>query len=363
MIKKNLHTAIREYVLEVINDSQVGDLLPTENMIATKFNSSRATVQNVMLALRREGFLERRKGRGSFVSSKERLVFANADSSYKGQILYVYPDYPSMEFILFRKIIEEQARQLQINVVEVRLSRYSNYELVEQLAAQTSQLCGIIMFPSAEKLKREDVKMFQALCVPVVMIGGENSVFDHIYSINPDYFKIGYKGIELLVSAGCRRLTAILNEPEGAGEKLLLAGMKKALSDQDCSPKSLTISSPDIKPWEDSVHAAYLATLELLKADHLPDAIFYRSSSGAVAGLRAIREAGLDVPRDISVVMGDSPLAPLGEYLFPQFTYITCRRETAIRTALKVILDPPGEHPGNIIIDVEINKKESVRKN
>ena len=360
MNTSNLHKEIREYILGLINQAQIGDILPTEKQIAEKFAVSRTTVQNVMLALRREGFLSRRKGRGTFVSSKERMVFTNAESSYQGQIFYIYPDYPSMDFIIFRKLIEEQALELQINVVEVRISHYSNYEMVKQLAEKTPHLMGIVMFPSAE-MKKEDIQTLQSLGVPVAMIGGE-SVHDNIYAINPDYNKTGYRAAELFIEGGHRRIACVLNEPVCDGDKQLLAGMKKALSAAGLPMKSLQVSTMETKYWDDSALTAYRETVKMLERQDRPTAIFYRSSAGALAGLRAIRETGLDVPRDISLLSGSSLFEPLNEYLYPRLGNITCKRETAVRVAMDVIARPEKVHSNNIIIDVEINLQESFKK-
>lgn len=354
------YAEIREYILALINEAQIGDILPPEKQLAEKFSVSRTTVQNVMLALRREGFLTRRKGCGTFVNSKERMVFSDSESSYKGQIFYVYPDYASMDFIIFRKLIEEQALELQLNVIEIRISHYSNYEMVKQLAEKTPHLMGIIMFPSAE-MKKEDIQTLQSLGVPILIIGGE-SVHDNIHAINPDYNKTGYRAAELFIEGGHRRIACVLNEPVRDGDKQLLGGMKKALNAAGFPVRSLLVGTMETKYWDDSAQTAYLETVKMLRRQDRPTAIFYRSSAGALAGLRAIREAGLDCPRDISILSGSSLFEPLNQYLYPRLGNITCKRETAVRAALDVIAHPEKIHSNNIIIDVEINLQESFKQ-
>lgn len=211
---------IQEFILELINSSLIGEMLPTEKQIAEQFGVSRSTVQNVMLTLCREGFLERKKGRGTFVASKERLILSNEKSSYKGQIFYVYPDYPSLDLLLFRKLVEKQALERQLNMVEVRISRYSNYELVRQLANKAEHLKGIVMFPCSE-MKKEDIQIFQSIGVPIAMFGGA-SVHDLIYTINPDYQKMGYCAVKQFIKAGHRVLACVLNEPSSTDDKLLI---------------------------------------------------------------------------------------------------------------------------------------------
>ena len=359
MNKKSLHSTIREQMLRVIGGAQVGDLLPTEKEIAERFNSSRATVQNVMLSLQREGFIERKKGRGSFVRSKERRIFSGTDFSFGGQVLYAYQDYPALEYLLFRKIVEELARQRQLDMVEARISRFSNLSLIQQLAAQSPQLKGVIAHTDAELAGGRGQRMLHALGVPAVVISGERSVYDNVFTINPDHYKTGYKDVELLAGRGHRRLAYVGNEPGNAGEKLTLEGMRRAVADFGLPQKSLTLQVGQTKPWEDAAAAAYAATREIVAGRNRPGALIYRSFSGALAGLRAIREAGLSVPGDLSVVANSSPL-PMDIYAYPRIAYITCRRETVVKMAMDVITGVLDHPVNNLTVDVTVAEEESV---
>lgn len=360
MNKKSLHSTIREQMLRTINAAQVGDLLQTEKEIAERFGSSRATVQNVMLSLQREGFIERKKGRGSFVRSKERRIFSTTDFSFGGQILYAYPDYPALEYLLFRKIVEELARQRQLDMVEARISRFSNLSLIKELAGQSPQLKGVLAHTATELTEGRGQRLLHALGVPVVVISGEQSVYDNVFTINPDHYKNGYKDIELLAGRGHRRLAYVGNEPKNQGEKLVQEGMRRALADFGLPQKNLAVNHGEVKPWEDSAVAAYEATRRIVAGRNRPSALIYRSFSGAWAGLRAIREAGLSVPEDFSVVANSSPL-PMDIYLYPRIAYITCHREAVVKMAMDVIGGKLDRTANNLTVDVTVCEEESIR--
>ncbi|MFA5203441.1 MAG: substrate-binding domain-containing protein [Lentisphaeria bacterium] len=360
MIKQSLHRTVREHVLRLVHAARVGDLLPTEKEIAERLKASRSTVQSAMLALQREGFIERQRGRGSFVRSKEQRIFSGTDSSFGGQVLYAYPDHPSIEYILFRQLIEGQARQRQLDTAEARISRYSTYALVKELAGKLPKLKGIIISATPEVMERHNQRMLHALGVPVVVICGEQSIYDNVFSINPDDYKGGYKNIELLAGRGHRRLAYVSNEPKDHGETLILKGMRRALADFGLPSKSLFISPLETKQWEDSRVTAYQATQQLLAGRERPTAVIYHSFAGALAGVRAIRELGLAVPGDISVVANGSP-GNDGAYLYPRIAYVTCSREAVVKTALDVIDGSAALPSNNIVVDVTVAEEESVK--
>lgn len=63
-----LYYQLKELLLEVIKESEVGTVIPTEMELCTLFDISRPTVRQALNELVVEGYLERQKGRGTFVS-------------------------------------------------------------------------------------------------------------------------------------------------------------------------------------------------------------------------------------------------------------------------------------------------------
>jgi len=63
-----IYHQLKEYLWEIIKDLNIGDTIPTESEICERFEISRPTVRQAVSALVAEGYLERRKGRGTFVA-------------------------------------------------------------------------------------------------------------------------------------------------------------------------------------------------------------------------------------------------------------------------------------------------------
>ena len=63
-----LYYQLKQFLWEIIKRSRVGDPIPPESEICDRFGISRPTVRQAVSALVTEGYLERKKGRGTFVT-------------------------------------------------------------------------------------------------------------------------------------------------------------------------------------------------------------------------------------------------------------------------------------------------------
>lgn len=72
---KPLYSQVSDYVLQKIESGEwpVGHMLPTEMELCAQFNVSRPSVRTALLSLVNEGYLVRIKGRGTFVTTPQRV--------------------------------------------------------------------------------------------------------------------------------------------------------------------------------------------------------------------------------------------------------------------------------------------------
>jgi LacI family transcriptional regulator len=146
--------------------------------------------------------------------------------------------------------------------------------------------------------------------VPVVLVDAEPSAGQPFTSI--DQFGGGQLGARHLLELGHRRIALILGPGQWNDAQLRLRGWLSALHEARLEP--LAQASGD---W--SAASGYRATKELL-AQHPFTGLLVANDQMALGSLHALREAGLRVPQDISVVGFDN--IPEAAYFDPPLSTI-----------------------------------------
>jgi LacI family transcriptional regulator len=110
-----------------------------------------------------------------------------------------------------------------------------------------------------------------------------------------------------------------------------LIGFKKAMKNH-----KLPILEEWILPGDFSEKGGYLSTKQLLESDHLPSAIFCAGDMMAIGAMEAIRERGLKIGEDISLIGFDD--ITLLKYVTPRLTTIRQKKEKMGQMAAKELL-------------------------
>lgn len=352
---------IREQVLSVIKTRKLNDRLPTEVELAKAFGVNRLTVHKVMAELGREGYVERVPGRGTFVANPERRVVLGLDNLRKlNEIVIAYADYYSYD--LWRKVqcSEDFARKHEVELINVKMTPATKYQnVVDLIRSRRAQVKGAIILPPTT-IERKSLTAMDSLGIPMVVLAATSDAglgrnFRRIYY---DAFKAGYLAAMHLFQRGHRKLAYIQNEPWNAASKLHYNGVKAALYEKKFNLRDLIRGPLGIEPWSDSFESGYRFTTEILKSK--PTAIIYRSFPGAIGALRAIAEAGLRCPDDISIVT-QGETGPLDAYLVPRITSVVADYSAWVGAAFDAILGSEERKGRQIIIDVKLVEGGSVR--
>jgi LacI family transcriptional regulator, galactose operon repressor len=206
---------------------------------------------------------------------------------------------------------------------------------------------------------RDMLDPLQQAGTPIVII---NACFPeaNVNCIMCDNFSATYRTIQWLVHLGHRRIACIAggsSNVSSLSERKM--GYRQGLLDAGIAfdPALLTQAQGFTVPEGQE------ATAGLLDRSPPPTAIFGTSDELAVGAIQAVRDAGLSVPRDVSVVgVNDLPMAATCR---PRLTTLRIFRNEMGHAAVQRLLElirNPRQRPRRIDVLCELVERESVAR-
>lgn len=248
--------------------------------------------------------------------------------------------------------IEQAARSEEFNIILMNTER--EYYL-EERAIQTMlsrRVDGIIICPTQER--EEDVRALASTGVPTVVVGVRLSepVLSQVYS---DDEKGAYLAVNHMLKRGRRRIVFLSAYMYKSVAQMRYAGYLKAL-------KEFGITESFVVEVEEGVENAYVKTRELLSSGPRFDGLFCFNDIAAIGALQAIREKGLRVPDDVSVVGYDD--ISLANFVCPRLTTIRIDKELEGRTAFGILIElikgkSEKRSFKSVVLDVELVVRDS----
>ncbi len=206
---------------------------------------------------------------------------------------------------------------------------------------------AVIMFGA---LSAADKKQLRTSAVPIVFMDQEMAG-SNISSVIYESFEHGRMAARYLLGLGHRRLMHIYGVPNNYDSVQRLSGFESVLKEAGVSlPKERVLSGRFERA------AAYRSMHRYLQEGHpLPDAVFASNDLSAMGCMEALKEYGIRVPEDISVIGCDDHI--LARYVTPALTTIrTHMEELGVEAAKEVFRLIAGEEgrilrlPGDIIV-------------
>lgn len=204
------------------------------------------------------------------------------------------PDFRHPFFAEVAKAVAETVRLQGYHVIISYFEEDPQLEATEAESLLARQVDGLIV-ASAQSPGSDLFKRIHQRRVPFVLIdrpiAGSGASF-----VGADNEAIGRLATEHLIAQGCQRI-AHLRGPEIGIAAARMAGYRKSLARHRMRlPESYVVEAH----YDDNM--GYRAMQTLLKTNPLPDGIFCYNDPVAIGAMKAILEAGLNVPRDIAVV-------------------------------------------------------------
>lgn len=319
---------LKRHLLDRIQRGELtpGQQLDTENVLAKQFKLSRQTVRQALGELEKEGWIIRQQGRGTFVADRKRkakpigLIIKSISNYTFPEIvrgienrlydagfelkLYLTKDDPEREAECLQKVLENDIDGL---IIE---------------PAKSIHPCKNLVYYQ-EIMKRE---------IPCLFIHSYWKELDPAYLIIDDR-QGGYLATQYLLDLGHRRIAGIFNVDSSQGVDRQI-GFKRALQEYGIEPEPALIGEYIYQ--HDFATFPYHFMLEILERPQPPTAVFCYNDMDAVRALDAIRQLGLKVPEDISVIgYNDSGLTTVSEVKLTSVKHP--KRELGIQAASLII--------------------------
>ncbi|HUI88963.1 MAG TPA: LacI family DNA-binding transcriptional regulator [Anaerolineales bacterium] len=188
--------------------------------------------------------------------------------------------------------------------------------------------------------------------IPQVVIGRPFRT-DNVSYVDIDNINAAFNAVTHLIRLGCKRIATITGPERSTAGLDRKAGYIRALRE-----RGLDVNEKLIVEGDFTESGGYYAMKKLLSAR--PDAVFAASDIMAVGAMRAVREAGLQIPADIAFVgFDDLPLAALSG------VQLTTIRQPVIQFGAKAVeilidlIENGMKPPRRIIMEAELVIRET----
>ena len=281
-----------------------------------KFRISQETSQKVLDAARKYHYSPNRIARGLKLEKTETIGL-------------IIPDIANPYFGSIAKTIEVEAHNNGYSIIlcDSLDDENTEAELLQLLAGR--KVDGIIIAPTGKSSRQ--VTEIQRQGIPVIVIDrylpGTNLPF-----VTTDNYLGGLLATEHFIEMGHRNIACLQGINGISANNDRVQGYREALQKHGIPLDESMILGTDF-----GEENGYIQTKKLLVLPECPTAIFALSNLISIGTLRALKEAGLTIPDNISIVSFDEQ--PYSAFLACPMTTVEQPREEIGKLAFRYLLD------------------------
>jgi LacI family transcriptional regulator len=209
----------------------------------------------------------------------------------------VLPDITNPFWTTVARGVEDAASDRGFNVILCNTDESESKQAKYLTVLLQKQIDGIVLAPA--RSTAEPVESIQKQGVPVVVLD-RRVPCTQVDTVRGDSVRGAYRLVRLLLTLGHRRI-AILTGPQGVSTAVdRVAGYRQALVET-----GLDTDVELVYYGEFTQASGYEMTQHVLTATPRPTALFAANNFIAIGSLRALRDAGLQMPEDMALVSFD----------------------------------------------------------
>lgn len=278
-----------------------GDMLPSENQLAKRYQVSRHTVRKALSILENEGYIYAVHGKGTFCS--EAVLHTKASGNIA--VITTYLDSYIFSEVIggIEQVLAEAGYSILLK--NTRNSRKLEADYLAELL--NKEIDGLIIEPSKSQIFCRHLHLYEKLDryrIPYVFIQGCFQQLKDKPHVLLDDCGGGYEVTKYLISRGCRDLIGMFKADDAQGQSRH-KGYVKALQEAGI------LYDPDKVIWfytEDRTLQPY-QQMRLLAANRRKqyfDGVVCYNDQIAIEVIRALMEEGVSVPAEVSVTGFDN---------------------------------------------------------
>lgn len=275
---------------------QGDDLLPPEHQIARDYGVDRSTVRKALKMLVEDGLVEKRPGKGTVVLEQRRTFPASAADSPHGNIGFLLPSGNAITQPFYSTlfcVLERELKRFHFSLI------YSTFNEQDDLLQTVSncRLNGIIFVSNTSG---EQIGTALEAGIPCTLV---NSFDPRIPSVLSDNEHGAYLAGRHLIENGHRNVCILSGVRSYICSEERIRGFRRAYAEEGIRiPESCVLPSDS---WEQEAGCESIRRY-LSSARTMPSAIFCLNDRLAFGAMMAIRQCGLRVPEDISIIGYDN---------------------------------------------------------
>ncbi|MBZ3901502.1 LacI family DNA-binding transcriptional regulator [Streptomyces griseiscabiei] len=250
------------------------------------------------------------------------------DPSTPRQIIAVFRDLSGPYTLEVARGIVDAAGELDINVVTGTTGRRSISGWLEECVALGAAGMVIVISMLAEEDQRRIVEQR----IPVVLIDPLSAPTQDIPSIGVTNWSGAREAVQHLLDLGHTRIGMVAGRSHSLAGAARVHGYRAALEEAALAYDPAIVRSTDFDYDE-----ALAASLQILRADDPPTAVFAASDAQALGVLEAARQQGLGVPDDLAVMSFDDTL--VAAMACPPLSAVRQPFEELGREATRILLE------------------------
>lgn len=301
--------------------------------IASRTGYSIATVSRV-LSGQADKYRISEKTRKEIAEDAERhhyspdLLARNLRTKKTNTIGLLLPSVANPYFAELASVIISEAGRRKFTTIVTDTMEDENNEAANIRTLLSRRVDGIIAVPCGK-----EAAVFEEISrkhVPVILVDRffENSTLPYVTTNN---YSGGLEATKIMIRNGHKDIVCIQGIKSSVPNKRRIQGYVDAMAKAGLEDKISIVGN------EFSLQNGYLETKLLLNGSPRPTAIFALSNTIGLGAIKAVREAGLKIPEDISIISFDNNLYM--DYLTPAISRISQPVDDMAKLSVKLLFE------------------------